>query len=118
MVTKNKRKGRVSEEVITRRGLAIYQKGDQIKAISKTSWDVASQNMEGKQYRVSFATSAPTCKCKYYSTGNGTRCKHISAVEHLMLAEVESESSHEKVIIDEQKLACLECKKTEYVRNG
>lgn len=117
MATKNKRKGRVSEEVITRRGLAIYQKGGQIKAISKTSWDVASQNTEGKQYRVSFATSAPTCECRYHSTGNGSRCKHISAVEHLMLAEAES-SHNEKVIIREQKLACPKCNKTEYVRNG
>ena len=34
-----------------------------------------------------------------------------------MLAEAEAESSH-KMIIGEQKLACLKCKKTEYVRNG
>ena len=35
-------------QAITRRGLRIYQKGDQIKTLSEKRWEVASQNTDGK----------------------------------------------------------------------
>ena len=41
------RKGRASEQCITRRGLQIYQRGDQIKTLTGYRWDVASQSEEG-----------------------------------------------------------------------
>ena len=76
------RKGRASEQCITRRGLHIHQKGDQIRALTGNRWDVASQGTEGVWYRVSFAGESPTCECAYHTTGKGCRCKHIAAVEH------------------------------------
>ena len=51
----NPERGRASEQSITRRGLRIYQRGDQIKALSGDRWDVASQGTEGVWCRVSFA---------------------------------------------------------------
>ena len=78
------RRGRVSEQCITRRGLCIYQKGDQIKALNGNRWDVASQSTEGVWYRVSFAGESPTCECAYHATGKGCRCKHIAAAEHAL----------------------------------
>ena len=45
------RKGRTSEQCITRRGLRIYQKGDQIKTLTGHRWNVASQGTEGVWYR-------------------------------------------------------------------
>ena len=49
---KKPRKGRASEQCMTRRGLHIYQKEDQIKDLGGNRWDVASQSMEGACYRV------------------------------------------------------------------
>ena len=62
MGRKKPRKGRASEQCITRRGLHIYQKGDQIKDIGGNRWDVASQSTEGAWYRVSFGGESPTCE--------------------------------------------------------
>ena len=36
------RKGRTSEQAITRRGRKIYAKGGQIRALAGNRWDVAS----------------------------------------------------------------------------
>ena len=57
------RRGRASEQSIMRRGLRIYQKGDQIRALTGNRWDVASQDTEGVWYRISFAGESPTCEC-------------------------------------------------------
>ena len=65
------RKGRASEQCITRRGLRIHQKGDQIKTLTGHRRDVASQSEEGVWYRVSFAEDSPTCECAYHTTGKG-----------------------------------------------
>ena len=53
------RKGRASGNGIPRRGLHIYQKGDQIKTLTGNRWDVASQGTEGAWCRVSFAGEGP-----------------------------------------------------------
>ena len=37
------RKGTASEQAMTRRGLHIYQQGDQIKTLTGMRWDVASE---------------------------------------------------------------------------
>ena len=68
------RKGRASEQAITRRGLRIYQKGDQIKTLGVKRWNVASQSTDGKWYRVSFELEHPTCECVYHTTGKECRC--------------------------------------------
>ena len=51
---RKRRRGRASERCMTRRGLRIYRKGDQIKTLTGNRWDVASQSAEGAWYRVSF----------------------------------------------------------------
>ena len=111
------RKGRTSEQCITRRGLRIYQKGDQIRALTGHRWDVASQSGEGVWYRVSFAGESPTCECTYHTTGKGCRCKHIAAVEHTLLISSEA-TFGKKVDIKEHELKCPGCKKKEYTRDG
>ena len=45
------RKGKASEQSITRRGLHIHQKGDQIKAPNGNCWDVTFPGTEGAWYR-------------------------------------------------------------------
>ena len=47
MTHKKHQIGVVSEQAITRRGLKICQKGDQIKALTENRWDVASQSTDG-----------------------------------------------------------------------
>ncbi len=111
------RKGRASEQCITRRGLRIHQKGDQIKTLTGHRWDVASQSEEGVWYRVSFAGDSPTCECAYHATGKGCRCKHIAAVEHTLLISSET-TFGKKVGVEEKELCCPGCKKKRYVRNG
>ena len=111
------RKGRASEQAITRRGLHIYQKGDQIKALTGNRWDVASQGTEGVWYRVSFAGKSPTCECPYHTTGKGCRCKHIAAVEHTLLISSEA-ALGKKVDVKEKELVCPDCKKGEHTRDG
>ena len=102
---RKRRRGRASEQCITRRGLHIYQKGDQIKTLTGHRWDVASQSEEGVWYRVSFAGESPTCECAYHTTGKGCRCKHIAAVEHTLLISSEA-TFGKKVDVEEKELCC------------
>ena len=51
----NTPKGRATGQAITRRGLRIYQNGDQIKTIDAKNWDVASQSTDGNRSWVRFA---------------------------------------------------------------
>ena len=81
MGSKNSRRGKVSQKTITRRGLRIYQKDGQIKALGGDRWDVASQSVNDEWYRVSMSLEGPTCECKYHATGRRRRCNHIAAVE-------------------------------------
>ena len=111
------RKGRASEYSITRRGLRIYQKGDQTKALSGDRWDVASQGTEGVWYRVSFAGKSPTCECAYHTTGKRCRCKHIAAVKHALLISPKAALGR-KVDVREQDLACPDCGAKKYSRDG
>ena len=48
---KKPRKGRVSEQAITRRGRRICAKGGQIRTLTGNRWDVASQGTEGRWYK-------------------------------------------------------------------
>lgn len=76
MGRKKLRKGRVSEQCITRRGLHIHQKGDQIKALSRNRWDVVFQGAEGVWCRVSFAGKSTTRECAYHTTRKECGYKH------------------------------------------
>lgn len=106
------RKGRASEQDITRRGLHIYQKGDQIKYLGGNRWDVTSQSTEDTRYRVSFAGKSPMCECTHHTTGKGCRCKHIAAVEHTLFISSEA-ALGKKVDIKKQHMVCPHCKKEE-----
>ena len=81
----NTRKDKVSQKTITRRGLRICRKDDQIRTLTGERWDVASESKDGEWHQVSFACDGPTCECKYHATGRGRRCKHIAAVKQLLL---------------------------------
>ena len=108
------RNGRASEQCITRRGLRIHQKGDQIKTLTGHRWDVASQSEEGVWYRVSFAGDSPTCECAYHTTGKGCRCKHIAAVEHTLL--ISSDATFGKKVDVKEKESVLPRVQEEEVR--
>ena len=111
--------GRSSDETITRRGLQIYQKENQIKTLTDMRWDVASQSEEGVWYRVSFGLDSPTCECKYHTTGNRCRCKHIAAVEHMLLVHADDTlRTHDNIAIEKPKLKCPDCKCEQYTRYG
>ena len=116
MGRKKPRKGRASEQCITRRGLHIYQKGDQIRALTGNSWDVASQGTEGVWYRVSFAGESPTCECAYHTTGKGCRCRYIAVVEHTL--PISSEAALGKKVDVKEDLVCPDCKEKKYTRDG
>ena len=97
-----------SEQAITRRGLKICQKGDQIKTLTENRWDVASQSTENVWYRVSFDGKAPTCECPYHIKGEGRRCKHIAAIEHILL--ISEELSHDNhITIKKPEVQCPDC---------
>ncbi len=114
---KNQRRGRTSQQNIDRSGREIYEKGDQITVLTDKRCDVKSQSMEGVTYRVSYGCGKFTCECPYHVAGKGRRCKHIAAIEYMLLREAESPRSGETVI-DEAELACTECGSKEYVKNG
>ena len=77
---------------------------------------MASQSEEGVWYRVSFADKSPTCECAYHPTGNGCRCKHITAVEHELLISSEA-ALGKKIEINEHKPMCSKCKEKKYTRD-
>ena len=113
----NARKGKVSQKTITRRGLRICQKDGQIRTLTGERWDVASESKDGGWYQVSFARDGPTCECAYHVHGRGRRCKHIAAVERLLLISSKRAPGNH-VVIKEQELRCPDCKKQNYKRNG
>ena len=114
---RTQRKGRMSEQSIDRSGRQIYEKGGQITALTDLRWDVGSQSKEGVSYMVSLGCGKAACECPYYVKGKGSRCKHIAAIEYMLLKETES-SPTGKSIIGEVGLKCPKCGKKNYVRNG
>ena len=114
---KNQRRGRTSQQNIDRSGREIYEQGGQITVLTDKRCDVKSQSREGVTYRVSYGCGKFTCECPYHTTGKGCRCKHIAAVEYMLLREAESPRSGD-VVIGEAELACTECGSKEYVKNG
>ena len=65
----------------------------------------------------SFAGESPTCECAYHATGKGRRCKHIAAVEHMLLISSEAALGR-KVDVKERELRCPKCKENKYARDG
>ena len=100
------------------RGPRTFNKGGQIKSLGGYRWDVASESKEGVWYRVSYATKSPTCECEYHTTGGQCRCKHIAAVEHLLLVAAESEYDPKEIVIERQDLKCPKCPSKEHTRDG
>ena len=80
-------------------------------------WDVASQNTDGNRYWVSFEFEHSTCECAYHTTGKECGCKHIAAVEHLLLISSEA-ALGKKISVEEHELKCPTCKKKKFVRDG
>ena len=75
---RKQRRGRISEQSIYRRGRQIYEKGNQIKALTEQRWDVASQGVEGVSYVVSLGCGRATCECLYHVTGKGCRASYAN----------------------------------------
>ena len=105
---KNRWGGRTSQQNIDRSGREIYEQGDQITILTDKRCDVKSQSREGATYRVSYGYGKFTCECPCHMAGKGRRCKHITAVECMLLREAES-SPGKEVIIGEAELKCTEC---------
>lgn len=82
---KIQRRGRTSQQNIDSSGRAIYEKGDQITVLTNNSCDVKSQSKDGITYRVSYGYGKFTYECPYHMIGKGCRCKHIAAVEYMLL---------------------------------
>ena len=97
------RKGRTTQQNIDSSGREIYEKGGQITVLTDKRCDVKSQTVEGKTYRVSYGLDKFTCECPYHIHGKGCRCKHIAAVQYMLLQETKSSSKGER-IIDEAEL--------------
>ena len=111
------RKGRTTQQKIDKSGREIYEKGGQITVLTDKQCDVKSQTDEDKTYRVSYGLDKFTCECPYHLHGKGCRCKHIAAVQYMLLQETKSPPKEEKSI-DEVELKCPKCKSKEYVKNG
>ena len=114
---KNRQRGRTSQQNIDRSGREIYEQGDQITVLTDKRCDVKSQSSGDVTYRVSYGCGKFTCECPYHVAGKGRRCKHIAAVEYMLLQEAES-STGKEVVIGEAELKCTECGSKEYVKNG
>ncbi len=113
----NTRKGKVSQKTITRRGLRICRKDGHIRTLTGERWDVASESRDGGWYQVSFARDGPTCECAYHVRGRGRRCKHIAAVEQLLLIS-SKRAPGKRTVIKEREIRCPDCEKQNYKRNG
>ncbi len=112
---------KTSEKSITESGLRIYKKGDQIRTLANKRWDVASESVESRWYRASFDGNRPTCECAYHTTGKRCRCKHIAAIEHLILSETKSgcsERDNKEEVIGKPVQECPKCHSKEFVCNG
>lgn len=65
------RKGRASEQCMTRRGFHIYQKGDRIRTLRENRRNVASQRTVGVWCWVSFAGEGPCAGARTTPRGRG-----------------------------------------------
>ena len=108
---KGPRKGRAAGQKIDKSGRGIYEKGGQITVLTDKRCDVKSQTVKGKTYRVSYGLDPDkfTCECPCHIHGEGCRCKHIAAVQYMLLQETKSSSKGER-IIDEAELKGPDCK--------
>ena len=112
-----KSSGRTPKQNIDVSGRKIYEKGDQITLLSHNRCDVKSQSTEGATYKVWYGCNKFTCECPYHVNGKGRRCKHIAAVEYMLLQK--AGSSHAgKMIINKVNLKCTMCGSCKYVKNG
>ena len=114
---KKRRKGSDPRE-IERRGVQIADGEGQIKHPYKKRWEVASQSAAGKWYEVALAENGFHCGCKYHEEGGGRRCKHIAAVEIILLREAHAVTSGEQLVIEPAEPACRKCGSGEYSRDA
>ena len=82
---KGPQKGRTTQQNIDSSGREIYEKGGQITVLTDKQRDVKSQTVKGKTYRVSYGLDKFTCECPYHIHREGCRCKHIAAVQYMLL---------------------------------
>ena len=95
----------------------ILSAGDQIKCIGSGRWGVRSKP-EGQEYVVSLSENGCTCKCFYHVNRKGARCKHIVAVEMLLVSQANVQDAGEPMTLDKPDVRCPNCKSVKFCKNG
>ena len=127
-MTKEKAKKRLQNRPQTRKieraGVLIADTAKQIRGLGARRWEVASQSVAKKWYLVDLTEDGFKCECKLHESRNGSRCKHIIAVEITVL-RAEQAKREEKggkpgksIVMGRIGYACPRCRSDRYSKNG
>ena len=96
----------------------ILSAGDQIKGIGRAVGGGVRSKPEWQEYAVSLSENGCTCKCFYHVNRKGARCKHIVAVEMLLVSQANVQDAGEPMILDKPDVRCPNCKSVKFCKNG
>ena len=127
-MTKEKAKKRLQNRPQTRKieraGVLIADTAKQIRGLGARRWEVASQSVAKKWYLVDLTENGFKCECKFHESRNGSRCKHIIAVEVTVLRAEQAKRERpdgkpgKSIVIGRIGYACPRCRSDRYSKNG
>ena len=102
----------------------IADTAKQIRILGAKRWEVASQSVAKKWYLVDLTENGFKCECKFHESRNGSRCKHIIAVEVTVLRaeqskrERQDEEPSKSIVMGRIGYVCPRCRSDRYSKNG
>ena len=111
-------KGRSDPQEIERRGILIAGAEGQVRRLRSKRWEVAAQSVPGRAYEVVLTDGGFRCGCAYHAEWRGRRCKHIAAVEFILMQEAEAAAPGGEKRIAAPGPACPRCKTGSHCRDG
>ena len=109
---------------IERAGVLIADTAKQIRSLGAKRWEVASQSVARKWYLVDLTENGFKCECKFHESRNGSRCKHIIAVEVTVLRAEQAKREEQggkpgkPIVMGRIGYACPRCGSDRHSKNG
>ena len=118
-----KRKKRVknaaSPENLQRAAVRLVNGEGNIQCKNKYHWQVRSESSTDELwYNVRITDKGFKCDCKYHTKRKDSACKHMLAIEILILQEIETPGSGETTTLDKKGVYCPKCKSEHFKKNG
>ena len=103
---------------IERRSAMIANTKGQVRRLRSKQWSVASQSIPGREYDVSLTEGGFRCECSYHTKGRHRKCKHIAAVEFVMMREAEAAPRTGETKIAAPTQTCPKCRSGRICKDG